>query len=112
MATSRLKTIRAYLRPHWQIVSFGILSLLLVNIVSAYLPLLISNSIDQLKTGFSFAKLSRQAITLLLLASLMWGIRMLSRILIFGAGRKVEFDLKQKIFQHLLTLEPSTGGQK
>ena len=107
MATSRLKTIRTYLRPHWRIVSFGILSLLIVNIVSVYLPLLISNSIDQLKIGFSFDELSRQAIILLVLASLMWGMRMLSRILIFGAGREVEFDLKQKIFQHLLTLEPS-----
>ena len=107
MATSRLKTIRTYLRPYGRIVSFGILSLLLVNIVSAYLPLLISNSIDQLKAGFSFAELSRQAIILLVLASLMWGMRMISRVLIFGAGRQVEFDLKQKIFQHLLTLEPS-----
>ena len=107
MANSRLKTIRTYLRPHWKIVSLGIFSLFLVNIVSAYLPLLISNSIDQLKIGFSFAELSRQAIILLVLASLMWGMRMLSRILIFGAGRQVEFDLKQKIFQHLLTLEPS-----
>ncbi|MGK7897704.1 MAG: ABC transporter ATP-binding protein [Xenococcus sp. (in: cyanobacteria)] len=106
MATSRLKTIRTYLRPHWRIVSLGILSLLLVNIVSAYLPLLISNSIDQLKIGFSFTELSRQAIILLVLASLMWFMRMLSRIMIFGAGRQVEFDLKQKIFQHLLTLEP------
>jgi ATP-binding cassette subfamily B protein len=32
---------------------------------------------------------------------------MVSRILLFGVGRQVEFDLKQKIFQHLLTLEPS-----
>jgi ATP-binding cassette subfamily B protein len=37
----------------------------------------------------------------------MWVIRMTSRILIFGVGRQVEFDLKQKIFQHLLRLEPS-----
>ncbi|ELS04357.1 ABC-type multidrug transport system, ATPase and permease component [Xenococcus sp. PCC 7305] len=107
MANSRLKAIRTYLRPHWKMVSLGILSLFLVNIVSAYLPLLISNSIDQLKIGFSFSELSHQAIILLILASLMWGMRMLSRIMIFGAGRQVEFDLKQNIFQHLLTLEPS-----
>lgn len=107
MASSRLKTIRTYLRPHWRMVSYGIFSLLLVNIVSAYLPLLISNSIDQLKVGFSFTQLSRQALILLVLASLMWFMRMLSRILIFGAGRQVEFDLKQQIFQHLLALEPS-----
>jgi ATP-binding cassette subfamily B protein len=37
----------------------------------------------------------------------MWVIRMVSRIALFGVGRQVEFDLKQKIFQHLLQLEPT-----
>ncbi len=36
----------------------------------------------------------------------MWVIRMYSRITIFGVGRQVEFDLKQKLFEHLLQLEP------
>ena len=43
----------------------------------------------------------------LLLASVMWVIRMASRILLFGVGRQVEFDLKQRIFQHLLRMEPA-----
>ncbi|WP_287256621.1 hypothetical protein, partial [Moorena sp. SIO4E2] len=34
-----------------------------------------------------------------------------SRILLFGVGRKVEFDLKQRIFKHLLTLEPAYFSQ-
>jgi ATP-binding cassette subfamily B protein len=37
----------------------------------------------------------------------MWLIRMASRIWLFGVGRQVEFDLKQRIFQHLLKLEPA-----
>jgi ATP-binding cassette subfamily B protein len=37
----------------------------------------------------------------------MWMMRMASRIWIFGVGRQVEFDLKQRIFEHLLKLEPS-----
>ena len=37
----------------------------------------------------------------------MWLIRMASRIWLFGVGRQVEFDLKQRIFEHLLKLEPS-----
>ena len=37
----------------------------------------------------------------------MWVIRMASRILLFGVGRQVEFDLKQRIFQHLLRMEPA-----
>jgi ATP-binding cassette, subfamily B, multidrug efflux pump len=106
MANSRIKRLTTYLRPYWRMVSFGILALLVVNVVGVYIPLLIRDSIDQLKSDFSFSELSRYALILLILASLMWGVRMFSRISIFGAGRQVEFDLKQRIFEHLLTLEP------
>ena len=106
MVNSRLKKLAAYLRPHWRMVAFGIVSLLVVNAVGVYIPLLIRDSIDELRTEFSFADLSGYAVLLLVLASGMWGMRMLSRVLIFGIGRKVEFDLKQKIFRHLLSLEP------
>ena len=103
---SRLKKLTTYLLPHWRMVSLGIVSLLIVNVLGVYIPLLISNSIDQLNADFSFAQLSRYGLILLALASVMWVIRMVSRISIFGAGRQVEFDLKQRIFQHLLILEP------
>ncbi|MDJ0647644.1 MAG: ABC transporter ATP-binding protein [Xenococcaceae cyanobacterium MO_188.B19] len=104
---SRLKKLASYLRPHWRMVSLGGFSLLIVNILSAYIPRIISNSIDKLNEDFSFTDLSRYGLILLVMASVMWLIRMASRILIFGAGRQVEFDLKQRIFQHLLILEPS-----
>ncbi|MGK7947310.1 MAG: ABC transporter ATP-binding protein [Xenococcaceae cyanobacterium] len=106
MATSRLKKLAAYLRPHWRMVLFGIVALFVVNAVSVYIPSLIRDSIDELSNNFSFQDLSGYAVLLLVLASLMWLIRMLSRILIFGIGRKVEFDIKQRIFRHLLSLEP------
>ena len=106
MVNSRLKKLATYLRPHWRMVLFGVVALLVVNAVGVYIPLLIRDSIDELKADFSFQDLSGYALLLLVLASVMWIIRMLSRILIFGVGRKVEFDLKQKIFRHLLSLEP------
>ena len=111
MANSRIKRLIGYLRPYWRAVSSGILALLVVNAVGVYIPLLIRDSIDRLKTDFSFSELSRYALILFVLASLMWGIRMFSRTTIFGAGRQVEFDLKQRIFQHLLTLEPGYFGK-
>ena len=107
MAKSRLQKLGIYLRPHWRTVLFGVIALLIVNALGVYIPLLIRDSIDQLKGEFSFANLSRQAIILLILSAVMWGFRMLSRISIFGAGRQVEFSLKQRIFQHLLRIEPA-----
>jgi len=108
MANSRrLKKLIEYLRPHWRPTALGVFSLLLVNAVGVYIPLLIRNTIDQLRTEFTVGQLLQDVGILLLLASIMWGIRMISRVSIFGVGRQVEFDLKQKIFGHLLILESS-----
>lgn len=107
MAHSRLQKLTGYLRPHWKPALLGIIALLVVNAVGVYIPWLIRDSIDELPTTFSFQQIRQSALLILVLASVMWGIRMASRVWLFGVGRQVEFDLKQKIFQHLLTLEPS-----
>ncbi len=109
MANSRLRKLGAYLRPHWKNVSLGILALLVVNGLGVYIPLLIRDGIDELRqqTSGSLEQVARFVLLVFLLCSIMWGIRMSSRILLFGVGRQVEFDLKQRIFQHLLKLEQS-----
>jgi ATP-binding cassette subfamily B protein len=88
-------------------VGWGVLTLFVVNAVGVYIPLLIRDSIDDLKASFTFDQVIYYVILIFVLASVMWGLRMLSRIAIFGVGRQVEYRLKQGIFQHLLTLEPA-----
>lgn len=107
MAHSRLQKLAAYLRPHWFTALQGILALLIVNAIGVYIPLLIRDAVDELRTALSFDRIWQYVFLILILSSAMWVIRMASRILIFGLGRQVEFDLKQKIFEHLLKLEPS-----
>ena len=104
---SRFSKLLSYLRPHWRQATIGILALLIVNALGVYIPLLIRNIINRLQAEFSFEQVLRYVVLIIVLSSVMWVIRMASRIALFGAGRQVEFDLKQKIFQHLLTLEPS-----
>jgi ATP-binding cassette subfamily B protein len=101
-----LKKLGQYLRPHWERSILGVFALLIVNFVGVRIPLLIRDGIDELQVTFSFSRITYYAGIVLILASLMWVIRMVSRILIFGVGRKVEFDLKQRIFEHLLGMEP------
>jgi ATP-binding cassette subfamily B protein len=107
MAHFRLRKLGSYLRPHWKIAVAGVLALLITNALGAYIPLEIRNGIDKLRTAFNFNQVSYYVVLVVVLSSLMWVVRMLSRIWLFGVGRQVEFDLKQKIFNHLLTLEPS-----
>jgi ATP-binding cassette subfamily B protein len=85
----------------------GTFALFAANALGAYIPLLIRNSIDDLQQAFDFHQVLYYVLLMFALASLMWVIRMVSRLAIFGIGRQVEFELKQSIFQHLLTLEPA-----
>ncbi|MBW4558852.1 MAG: ABC transporter ATP-binding protein/permease [Trichormus sp. ATA11-4-KO1] len=108
MAESRrLAKLGAYLRPHWRDATLGILALLSVNGLGVYIPWLIRSAVDQLSVSFSFNQIIRYVVPIILLSSAMWLIRMASRIWLFGVGRQVEFDLKQRIFEHLLKLEPA-----
>jgi len=103
----RLDKIAAYLRPYWRETVFGIIALLVVNALGVYIPLLIRSGVDTLSKSFSFRQIIHYVVLIALLSSAMWMMRMASRMWIFGVGRQVEFDLKQRIFQHLLQLEPA-----
>jgi ATP-binding cassette, subfamily B, multidrug efflux pump len=108
MAQSRrIAKLSAYLRPHWREASLGILALLSVNGLGVYIPLLIRAGIDKLSTTFILDQILHDVVIIVLLSSAMWLMRMASRIWLFGVGRQVEFDLKQRIFEHLLKLEPA-----
>ncbi len=106
MANSRFQKLISYLTPYLDKLWWGILLLLVVNAIGVYIPWLIRDSINDLQSIFDFQKLINVVIFLFLLACIMWAMRMLSRLVIFGMGRQVEFDLKQRIFQHLLSLQP------
>ncbi len=108
MTNPRFKKLIEYLRPHWRQLLLGTIALLVVNALGIYIPLLIRDGINKLSDSSLTAKqLTSLVLFIFVLVSIMWGIRMLSRTSIFGVGRQVEFDLKQRIFQHLLTLEPA-----
>ena len=105
----RLAKIANYLRPYWRETISGIIALLVVNGLGVYIPLLIRSGVDTLSisTSLSFHQVIHYVVIIALLSSAMWMVRMASRIWIFGVGRQVEFDLKQRIFEHLLRLEPA-----
>lgn len=103
----RFVKLLAYLRPHWRPTALGIMALLVVNGLGAYIPLLIRDCVEKLSEEFDYGQIIRYSILIISFSSSMWLIRMASRIWIFGVGRQVEFDLKQQIFEHLLKLEPS-----
>lgn len=115
MTGSHLRQLAHYLRPYRRQVGLGIGSLLLVNGLGVFLPWYVKLVIDDLSQNLatlSARRIALYALTVLVVSSLMMGIRIASRVWMFGVGRQVEFHLKQAIFEHLLTLQPSYFAQQ
>ncbi|MBM5796795.1 MAG: ABC transporter ATP-binding protein [Cyanobacteria bacterium K_Offshore_0m_m2_072] len=106
MAAPRLALILRYLRPHRRLVLLGMGALVAVNLLSVTIPLLVRRVVDDLQDGFALSDVLHQAWLIVALATVMGGVRLWSRMLVFGVGRQVEADLKQRIFEHLLRQEP------
>ncbi len=106
MYNLKLKIIGNYLKPFKKELFIGAVALLIVNILSVIIPLEVKNIIDQLQDGFSRNFIISKSIFLILLATLMGIIRLSSRQIVFGIGRKVEVKLRQKLFDHLLIQDP------
>ena len=106
MKNLKLRVIIKYLRPYKKEFLYGAIALLIVNILSVLIPLEVKNIIDQLKGSFSSNFVITKSLWLMFLATCMGLIRLFSRQIVFGIGRKVEVNLRQKLFDHLLIQDP------
>jgi ATP-binding cassette, subfamily B, multidrug efflux pump len=104
--TSRFQTLLSYLRPYSRNTGLGILALFVTNALSVFIALQIRSGIGILETKDN-SQIVQLAILVLCLATVMMATRLISRVLLFGVGRQVEFDLKQKLFNHLLVMDPA-----
>ena len=114
MSAIRLGLIVRYLRPYRRTLAQGAVALLVVNLLGVAIPLQVRNIVNDLHQGFTLNAVLRQAALIVLMATTMGVVRLWSRMLVFGVGRQVEANLKQQIFDHVLTQEPgwvqSTGS--
>ena len=106
MNNLKLNIIGKYLKPFKKELLIGAITLLIVNILSVIIPLEVKNIIDQLQEGFSRNFIISKSLWLITLATIMGVIRLSSRQIVFGIGRKVEVKLRQKLFEHLLIQDP------
>ncbi len=101
--------MRGILRELWRYrgwLLLGVLALLLVDTAQLVTPLIIRAAVDDLVLGVG-ERLPRYALYLVGIAGTVLVFRFLWRYFLFGAGRKIERDLRNRLFGHLLTLSPS-----
>ncbi len=103
----RLRPLFPYLKKYRRGYAFGILSVLLNNGVWILFPLIIRSAIDDLNTGVTRQKLLHWALLLVLVVAVKGVFQFLTRWIVIGISRDIEFDLRNDLFRHLERLSYS-----
>jgi ATP-binding cassette subfamily B protein len=107
--------LRAWLRREWRMYALGIAALVATNLCTAAIPLLMKRAFDALyghhPTEDPVRDVMIAAGVIVALAVVMAIVRTLSRVLIFNGGRRIEFDVRNELFAHMLTLSPTFFGR-
>jgi len=99
-----LKTAGPYLWRYRSGLALGMGSLALKDVVAAALPLVIRSGVDSLTAGFSLNIVFEMAAMLVGLSLLKGIFQYWMRVIIIGISRDIEYDLRNDLFSHLVTL--------
>jgi ATP-binding cassette subfamily B multidrug efflux pump len=97
----RLRPLAPYLKRYWKDLAWGGVAVILYNVIKVLLPLVIGHAIDDMRHGLTEAKVAHHAVRLLGIAVLSAIFLYITRQVIIGASREIEFDLRNDLFANL-----------
>jgi ATP-binding cassette subfamily B protein len=97
-----LKKFARYFSPYKVELAVGILCILASVVFSLYIPLIVGNAIDDNWTEISWTKLTISAAKVLGASLISGSFLFLQRRILISMSRKVEFDLRQDFYTHLV----------
>src|SRR6266567_3976477 len=108
MFVSKLRPLFPYLKKYRNAYIWGSLCVLLMNATWVLFPLVIGRAIDDLKTsGISVHKIGTYTLLILAIAGVKSIFQFLTRWIVIGVSREIEFDLRNDLFRHLESLSYS-----
>jgi ATP-binding cassette, subfamily B, multidrug efflux pump len=97
----RLRPLAPYLRRYWKSLAWGGVSTILYNVIKVLLPGVIGHAIDDMQHGLTQAKILHHALILLLIAISSAVFLYITRQVVIGASREIEYDLRNDLFANL-----------
>jgi len=99
-----LRPLLPYLAKYWRGLALGAISVLLDNGTWIIFPLVLGRAIESLHQGVTRQKLGYYAALLVGIACVKGIFRFLTRWVVIGISRDIEFDLRNDLFRHLESL--------
>lgn len=103
----RLRPLTPYLRRYWKSLAWGGVAVILYNVIKVLVPVVIGHAVDDMQHGLTEAKVFHHALRLLVVAALSAVFLYITRQVIIGASREIEFDLRNDLFANLERQSPS-----
>jgi ATP-binding cassette subfamily B multidrug efflux pump len=97
----RLKPLAPYLKRYWKHLAWGGVAVVLYNVIKVILPMVIGHAIDDLKTEVTEQKIIHHTLLLLVVAIFSAIFLYITRQVIIGASREIEYDLRNDLFANL-----------
>ena len=101
MVLKSLRPLFPYIKKYKSAYIWGGLCVLLMNGTWILFPLVIRSAINDLRRDVSLHTLWRVSLLLLLVAGVKGIFQFLTRWIVIGASREIEFDLRNDLFRHL-----------
>jgi ATP-binding cassette subfamily B protein len=99
-----VKSVWPYLWKYRRGMALGMGSLLMTDLTKAALPLAIRAGIDSLMKGFRLSLVFEFAAVVVLLSAVRGVFQYWMRVILIGISRDIEYDLRNDLFSHILTL--------
>jgi len=96
-----IRPLFPYLKRYWKNLAWGGVAVICYNVVRVLLPLIVGHAVDDMSHGVTQAKILHHALRLLLVAALSAVFLYITRQVIIGASREIEFDLRNDLFSNL-----------
>jgi len=97
----RLKPLVPYLKRYRKAMALGALSVVLYNCSKIVMPLMVGRAIDGMHRGSSLHSVLMNVVVLLAVAIAAAVFLYMTRWIIIGASREIEFDLRNDLFRNL-----------
>jgi len=107
MLPKSLRPLFPYLRKYRGSYFIGTICVFINNGVWILFPLVLRHAVDGLKTGVTREKLLVYSLQLLGVAAIKGVFQFLTRWIVIGISREIEFDLRNDLFRHLESLSYS-----
>ncbi len=97
----RLRPLFPYLRRYWKSLAWGGIAVIFYNVIKILIPLVIGSAIDDMQHGLTEAKVVHHALRLFVIAIFAAIFLYITREVIIGASRDIEYDLRNDLFANL-----------